>query len=86
MNPAALDVRKLTARYGKREVLADVSLRVAAGEWFCLLGPNGVGKSTLLQCAAGRMNPARGEIYIDGCALHDAPASTTDKRPNAESV
>ena len=73
MNPDALDVRKLTARYGKREVLADVSLRVAAGEWFCLLGPNGVGKSTLLQCAAGRMSPALGEIRVDGRSLREAP-------------
>jgi ABC-2 type transport system ATP-binding protein len=73
MTPAALEIRRLTARYGKRDVLADVSLRVEPGEWFCLLGPNGVGKSTLLHCAAGRLKAASGEICIAGCALHDAP-------------
>jgi ABC-2 type transport system ATP-binding protein len=73
MSSAALEVRNLTARYATADVLADVSLRVQAGEWFCILGPNGVGKSTLLQCVAGRMTPAHGEVHIRGCSLKDAP-------------
>ena len=74
MNPAALDVRGFTARYGKRAVLTDVSLRVEAGEWFCLLGPNGVGKSTLLHCISGPTDARRsGEICIAGVRLRESP-------------
>jgi ABC-2 type transport system ATP-binding protein len=68
----ALDVQSVHARYGKREVLAGVSLRVPSGEWFCLLGPNGVGKSTLLHCVAGRITPSGGEICVCGHSLRTA--------------
>lgn len=63
---AVLEVRDVRAKYGKREILGGVSLRIAAGEWFCLLGPNGVGKSTLLRCIAGGLSPTSGELLIDG--------------------
>jgi ABC-type multidrug transport system ATPase subunit len=49
-----LEIDDVHARYGKKEVLRGVSLRIAAGHWFCLLGPNGVGKSTLLLALLGR--------------------------------
>lgn len=61
-----LDVESVHARFGDREVLRGVSLQVARGEWFCVLGPNGVGKSTLLHCIVGRVNPVRGEVRIAG--------------------
>jgi ABC-2 type transport system ATP-binding protein len=61
-----LDVRQVHAKYGKREVLAGVSLQVPAGEWFCLLGPNGVGKSTLLRCISGALTPSSGDLLIEG--------------------
>jgi ABC-type multidrug transport system ATPase subunit len=54
-----------------------VSLKVPAGEWFCLLGPNGVGKSTLLHCVAGRIAPSSGEIYVGGHSIRTA--TTTAK-------
>ena len=61
-----LDVRQVHAKYGKREVLAGVSLQVPAGEWFCLLGPNGVGKSTLLRCISGALTQSSGDLLIEG--------------------
>ena len=61
-----LDVESVHARFGDHEVLRGVSLQVARGEWFCLLGPNGVGKSTLLHCIVGRLDPASGEVRISG--------------------
>jgi ABC-type multidrug transport system ATPase subunit len=69
MNSIVLDVRQVHAKYGKHEVLSAVSLRIPAGEWFCLLGPNGVGKSTLLHCISGGLTPAAGDILIDGCSV-----------------
>jgi ABC-2 type transport system ATP-binding protein len=41
-------------------------LQVPAGEWFCLLGPNGVGKSTLLRCISGALAPSAGDLLIAG--------------------
>lgn len=69
----ALDIEDLHAGYGAHAVLLGVTLRVAAGQWFCLLGPNGVGKSTLLHCLAGRVVPTRGEIRIEGASLAQRP-------------
>ena len=62
--------------FGSRFVLSGVTVNVAAGEWFCLLGPNGVGKSTLLQCVSGRLLPKRGDIRIAGTLLttHESEA------------
>lgn len=66
MTAIVLDVRRVHAKYGKREVLSGVSLQVPAGEWFCLLGPNGVGKSTLLRCISGALTPSEGDLTIAG--------------------
>jgi len=68
MSPV-LKLQALSARYGRREVLRGVSLQIHAGEWFCLLGPNGAVKSTLLHCIGARVQPASGEVIIDGHAL-----------------
>lgn len=61
-----LRVENLTHHYGLRPVLSDVSLEVQTGELVVLLGPNGMGKSTLLGCMAGVLRPARGHVEIDG--------------------
>ena len=70
-----LELENLSARYGSHEVLNRVTLTVERGEWFCLLGPNGVGKSTLLHCIAGRLEPTSGDIRISGHSLATAPRS-----------
>lgn len=74
-----LEVASLSAKYGTREVLAGVSLAIPQGEWFCLLGPNGVGKSTLLHCIAGRMSPAAGSVSICGNSLLTHPVEAKRK-------
>jgi len=54
-------------RDGKRtEVLNNISLEVADGEFVCLLGPSGCGKSTLLNAMAGFLAPTSGQIRVDG--------------------
>jgi len=47
-------------------VFSDVSLGIAAGEVVCVLGPNGVGKSTLLRCLAGLSPPSSGKVELAG--------------------
>src|SRR5512145_68708 len=69
-----LDAKEVHARYGRRQVLTGVTLTVARGEWFCLLGPNGVGKSTLLQCIAGGVTPAAGDLSVCGHSVLREPA------------
>lgn len=60
-------VTKLFQRQGEDlEVLRDIELSVAQGEFVCLLGPSGCGKSTLLNIAGGFEGPTSGRVLIDG--------------------
>ncbi|MEO1237838.1 MAG: ABC transporter ATP-binding protein, partial [Planctomycetota bacterium] len=52
--------------YGVRPTLRGIDLRVEAGELVCVMGPNGMGKSTLLKVAAGVLPCLRGSVAIDG--------------------
>jgi branched-chain amino acid transport system ATP-binding protein len=63
---AALELRNISASYGRTAVLRDVSLRVAAGSVTALIGPNGAGKTTTLRVASGLMKPSAGEILLEG--------------------
>lgn len=69
----ALCVRGLRAGYDKHLVLTDIDLDLERGEWLALLGPNGTGKTTLLQCIAGVLVPRAGQIWVGGRALRDDP-------------
>jgi branched-chain amino acid transport system ATP-binding protein len=68
-----LDIRGLSAGYGRVQVLFDVSLSVAAGECVALLGPNGAGKTTLLRTACGFVVPTAGEVRFAGEAITGLP-------------
>src|SRR5450756_618851 len=61
-----LEVDQLTAGYGNIQVLHRISLRVATGQSVCLIGANGVGKTTLLRSIAGLLRPSAGRIIVDG--------------------
>lgn len=61
-----LEIENLTAGYGGKMVLHEVSLAVAPGEVLAIIGPNGCGKSTLLRCAAGLLAPRGGLVRLGG--------------------
>lgn len=58
-------VENLNAGYGAVQVLHDVSLRVEPGETVVLLGTNGNGKSTLIKCLTGILQPTSGAVYLE---------------------
>jgi ABC-type multidrug transport system ATPase subunit len=61
-----IELHDVTQHYGVRPVLRGISLRVERGELVVLLGPNGMGKSTLLGVMAGVLAPQRGRVTING--------------------
>ncbi|MHB8689979.1 MAG: ABC transporter ATP-binding protein [Solirubrobacteraceae bacterium] len=62
--PALLELRGVTAGYGRTTVLREIDISVAAGSVVALLGPNGAGKTTLLRVASGLLSPTRGEVRL----------------------
>jgi iron(III) transport system ATP-binding protein len=68
-----VEIDRLSLAFGKNPVLRDVSLEVAPGEFFGLLGPSGSGKSTLLRAIAGFGPPPSGQIRIAGADVTRVP-------------
>jgi ABC-type multidrug transport system ATPase subunit len=66
-------VVNLTLHYGVRPVLRDVSLEIPTGELVTVLGPNGMGKSTLLAAMAGLLAPQEGYVEFDGVRRRSSP-------------
>jgi branched-chain amino acid transport system ATP-binding protein len=64
--PALLDVREIHTAYGLSRVLFGVSVEVRAGECVCLLGRNGVGKSTTMRSIIGLTPPQAGRVTWKG--------------------
>lgn len=68
-----LSVSALMKRYGSRQVVRDVSLRVKSGEVIGLLGPNGAGKTTSFYMIVGLVPPNGGQISLDGQDITHLP-------------
>ncbi len=71
-----LTVSQLNHFYGESHSLWDLSLTIPAGACTCVMGRNGVGKTTLLRCVMGLESARDGEISIDGTALKPLPAES----------
>ena len=63
-----ISVDGLSFSFGKEKILSQISLEVSRAEIVAVLGPSGVGKTTLLRCIAGLLRPEEGRIRIDGLA------------------
>jgi iron(III) transport system ATP-binding protein len=74
ITPVSVTVDRVSLSYGDHAVLKDVSLQVAAGEFFAFLGPSGCGKTTLLRLIAGFAHAQGGRILI-------GERDVTDLRP-----
>lgn len=65
------EVRNGFFGYGKENILNDVSFSLEEGEVLSVLGPNGVGKTTMLKCMMGLLNWCKGSSYLNGENIQD---------------
>lgn len=63
---AVLEVKNLNFSYDDRKILNGINFAIEKGEMFCIFGPNGCGKTTMLDCILGLQKIQKGEILIEG--------------------
>ncbi len=68
-----LEVKNISVRLGKRTILKELDFSVKKGEFWCLLGPNGSGKTTFLRTLGGWLQPLEGQVLLDGKDLNKLP-------------
>ena len=76
----SMNVKDLRFSYGDHEVLKGVSFDTNYGEFISVLGPNGVGKSTLFRCILGLMKPGAGTVLVNGEDIHAMSAGELSRR------
>ena len=74
-----LEVKRLNQFYGGSHTLWDVELSVPDGSLTCMMGRNGMGKTTLLKCIMGLLKAASGSVVFDGIDLINCPAEERAK-------
>ena len=61
-----IDLKNISLSFNKRQILDDISLKIQEGEICGILGPNGVGKSTIFNIINGLVDPTYGKVFING--------------------
>ena len=61
-----LEVKNINKKFGRKQVLYDVSFSIEEGEILGFIGPNGAGKTTTIKMALGLQSIDSGEVYING--------------------
>ena len=64
-----LEITGLNTYYGESHILRNVDMSLNSGEMICLIGRNGVGKTTLLKSIIGLLKPRQGEIFLEGDSI-----------------
>jgi branched-chain amino acid transport system ATP-binding protein len=72
-----LQIKDLNTYYGKSHALQNISLKIDKGEFVCLLGRNGMGKSTTLKSIMGIVRPKSGSVLFKGQDIVDFPSHKT---------
>ena len=71
MDDIVVSVRGLSHRYSLQWAIKDISFDIPAKGIFGLLGSNGAGKSTILNCMCGYLKPDEGNVFINGTNLYE---------------
>ena len=80
VNETLLEVRNLSKNFGAVQALADLSMKVSAGEVVALAGDNGAGKTTLIKAISGVYKPSGGEVLLRGEPVHfNSPQEAREK-------
>lgn len=66
-----LEIKNVSCGYDKKPIVRDISFIVRSGEICCILGPNGVGKTTIFKTVLGFLKPIKGEILVDGVNIQN---------------
>ena len=75
-----IDLKNISAGYGKNEILLDLSVCFEKGKLTSIVGPNGCGKSTLLKTALGIIPHSHGEILINEVNIHTLKRNAVAKQ------
>jgi putative spermidine/putrescine transport system ATP-binding protein len=70
---AEIDIASVTKRYGNTVAVHEISLKIPAGTYCCLLGPSGCGKTTTLRMIAGHESISSGDIRLGNTVVSDLP-------------
>ena len=68
-----IETHGLTKQYGQLFALKDLDLTLYRGDVYVFIGPNGAGKTTTMRILATLLNPTRGEAYVCGHSIYNAP-------------
>jgi iron complex transport system ATP-binding protein len=80
MDRVVLQTQRLAIGYKRRPLTRNIDVSLSAGELVCLIGPNGVGKSTLLRTLVGMQKPLDGRVLLMGDDVHTLSALELAKR------
>ena len=75
-----IEFEKVSLTYGNRLILDNISFKINEGQIFGMLGPNGVGKSTIFNLITGLINPKHGKIKINGEDVSQYPIYLRTKK------
>lgn len=70
---ALMSIDKMSFYYGEKQIISELTAELYPGEFMCIVGPSGVGKTTLLQCLSGLRAPTEGQIAFDGKPVTSPP-------------
>ena len=75
-----IELQHIAVSYGKRDILRDISARIAPRRITAVMGPNGCGKTTMLRCIGGLLEPTAGTVTLDGKPVGDYSARELAQR------
>lgn len=83
---ASVRFKNVSKSFGKKKVLHNLTFEIKDKEFFCILGPPGAGKTTILKLIAGLEKPDEGDIYIGDQRVNDLPPRYRDVSMQFESL